>query len=68
MTLVERARMPLRARPEICSLVMGSTNLGLYPMLERYKELKFDWASREETRARTRRARARAKRGKQLDF
>jgi len=34
---------PLRASPEVCSLNMGSMNFGLYPMLERYKEWKFDW-------------------------
>jgi uncharacterized protein (DUF849 family) len=43
MTLAERLAAPLRARPEMCSLNMGSMNFGLYPMLERYKEFKHDW-------------------------
>ncbi len=43
MSLQERLAAPLRASPEVCSLNMGSMNFGLYPMLERYKEWKFDW-------------------------
>jgi uncharacterized protein (DUF849 family) len=43
MTLQERLAAPLRASPEVCSLNMGSMNFGLYPMLERYKEWKYDW-------------------------
>jgi uncharacterized protein (DUF849 family) len=43
MTLDERLAAPLRARPEMCSLNMGSMNFGLYPMLERYKEWKYEW-------------------------
>ena len=43
MTLAERLAAPLRARPEMCSLNMGSMNFGLYPMLERYKEFKYEW-------------------------
>ena len=43
MTLDERLAAPLRASPEMCSLNMGSMNFGLYPMLNRYKEFKFDW-------------------------
>jgi uncharacterized protein (DUF849 family) len=43
MTLAERLAAPLRAKPEMCSLNMGSMNFGLYPMLERYKEFKHDW-------------------------
>ncbi|MFO1056231.1 MAG: 3-keto-5-aminohexanoate cleavage protein [Dongiaceae bacterium] len=43
MTLQERLAAPLRARPEMCSLNMGSMNFGLYPMLDRYKEFKHDW-------------------------
>ena len=30
-------------KPEVASLNMGSMNFGLYPMLERFKEFKFDW-------------------------
>ena len=43
MTLEERLAAPLRASPEMCSLNMGSMNFGLYPMLQRYKEFKYDW-------------------------
>jgi uncharacterized protein (DUF849 family) len=43
MTLQERLAAPLRAQPEVCSLNMGSMNFGLFPMLERYKEWKYDW-------------------------
>jgi uncharacterized protein (DUF849 family) len=43
MTLQERLAAPLKARPEMCSLNMGSMNFGLYPMLNRYKEWKHDW-------------------------
>src|SRR5205807_241745 len=31
------------AKPEVCSLNMGSMNFGLFPMLDRYKEWKHDW-------------------------
>jgi len=43
MTVDERLAAPLRASPEMCSLNMGSMNFGLYPMLQRYKEFKYDW-------------------------
>src|SRR6202035_3895063 len=43
MTLEERLAAPLRAKPEMCSMNMGSMNFGLYPMLDRYKEWKYDW-------------------------
>jgi uncharacterized protein (DUF849 family) len=43
MTVEERLAAPLRASPEMCSLNMGSMNFGLYPMLNRYKEFKYDW-------------------------
>ncbi len=43
MTLAERLAAPLRASPEMCSLNMGSMNFGLYPMLDRYKEFKYEW-------------------------
>ncbi|HET6518226.1 MAG TPA: 3-keto-5-aminohexanoate cleavage protein [Geminicoccaceae bacterium] len=43
MTLEERLAAPLRARPEMTSLNMGSMNFGLFPMLDRYKEFKFEW-------------------------
>src|SRR5579862_3300297 len=43
MSLEERLAAPLRARPEMCSLNMGSMNFGLYPMLGRYKDWKYPW-------------------------
>ena len=43
MTLDERLAAPRRASPEMTSLNMGSMNFGIYPMLERYKEFKYDW-------------------------
>jgi 3,5-dioxohexanoate:acetyl-CoA acetone transferase len=43
MTVEERLAAPLQASPEMCSLNMGSMNFGLYPMLARYKEFKYDW-------------------------
>jgi uncharacterized protein (DUF849 family) len=43
MTIEERLSAPLRASPELCSLNMGSMNFGLYPMLGKYKEFKYDW-------------------------
>jgi uncharacterized protein (DUF849 family) len=43
MSIEERLAAPLRASPELCSLNMGSMNFGLYPMLGKYKEFKYDW-------------------------
>lgn len=43
MTVEERMRPVARFLPEIASLNMGSMNFGLYPMLDRYKDLKHDW-------------------------
>ncbi len=43
MSLEERLAAPLRARPEMCSLNMGSMNFGLYHMLARYSDFRFDW-------------------------
>jgi 3,5-dioxohexanoate:acetyl-CoA acetone transferase len=43
MTVEERLAAPLKASPEMCSLNMGSMNFGLYPMLNRYKEFKYEW-------------------------
>jgi len=43
MTLEERLAAPMKASPEMCSLNMGSMNFGIYPMLERYKEFKYEW-------------------------
>src|SRR5215472_12618980 len=46
MSLDERLAAPLRAKPEMCSCNMGSMNFGLYPMLSRYKEWKYEWEPR----------------------
>jgi 3,5-dioxohexanoate:acetyl-CoA acetone transferase len=46
MTLDERLAAPLRAKPEMCSCNMGSMNFGLFPMLSRYKEWKYEWEPR----------------------
>jgi uncharacterized protein (DUF849 family) len=46
MTLEERLAAPLAASPEMCSLNMGSMNFGLFPMLQRYKDFKYDWERR----------------------
>ncbi|MDP9473217.1 MAG: 3-keto-5-aminohexanoate cleavage protein, partial [Chloroflexota bacterium] len=43
MTLEERLATPLQAKPEMCSLNMGSMNFGLYPVMNRVKEFKHDW-------------------------
>ncbi len=43
MTVEQRLAAPMKASPEMCSLNMGSMNFGLYPMLNRYKEFKYDW-------------------------
>ncbi len=43
MSLEERLAAPLRARPEMCSLNMGSMNFGLYHMLARYSDFRYDW-------------------------
>ena len=43
MSIDDRLAAPLRAKPELCSLNMGSMNFGLYPMLGRYKTWKHEW-------------------------
>ena len=43
MTVEERLRPAARYKPEVASLNMGTMNFGLYPMLERFKDLKHDW-------------------------
>ena len=43
MTIEERLAPALHYKPEVASLNMGSMNFGLYPMLNRYKEFKYDW-------------------------
>jgi len=43
MTIEERLQPALQLRPEVASLNMGSMNFGLYEMIGRYKEFKYDW-------------------------
>jgi uncharacterized protein (DUF849 family) len=43
MTIEERLQPALKLKPEVASLNMGSMNFGLYEMLGRYKEFKYDW-------------------------
>lgn len=43
MTVQERVAPAAVFKPEIASLNMGSMNFGIFPMLERYKEFKYDW-------------------------
>jgi uncharacterized protein (DUF849 family) len=43
MTVEERVRPAAKWQPEVASLNMGSMNFGLFPMLKRYKQFKYDW-------------------------
>lgn len=43
MTVEERVKAAATFKPELASLNMGSINFGLYPMLDRYPDLKQDW-------------------------
>lgn len=43
MTLEERLRPAAEFKPELASLNMGSMNFGLYGMLGRYTDFKYDW-------------------------
>ena len=43
MTIEERLQPALQLKPEVASLNMGSMNFGLYPMLNRFKEFKYEW-------------------------
>lgn len=43
MTVEDRMRPVMQFKPELASLNMGSMNFGLFPMLDRFKELKHDW-------------------------
>jgi uncharacterized protein (DUF849 family) len=52
MTLQERLAAALRTSPEMTSLNMGSMNFGLYPMLERYKDWKYEWEKAHLERSR----------------
>ena len=43
MTTEERLQPALQLKPEVASLNMGSMNFGLYEMIGRTKEFKYDW-------------------------
>src|SRR5512143_366539 len=43
MLVQERVRPALEFKPEVASLNMGSMNFGLYEMLNRTKEFKYEW-------------------------
>lgn len=43
MKVEERVLPAAQYKPEVASLNMGSINFGLYHMLDRYKDFKFDW-------------------------
>jgi uncharacterized protein (DUF849 family) len=46
MTLDQRLAPARDARPEMCSLNMGTMNFGIFPLAERYSEWKHDWEPR----------------------
>jgi uncharacterized protein (DUF849 family) len=43
MRVEERVKPAAFFKPEVASLNMGSINFALFPMLNRYKDFKFDW-------------------------
>ena len=43
MTVQERMQPAKVLKPEVASMNMGTMNFGLFPMLNRYKEFKFEW-------------------------
>jgi uncharacterized protein (DUF849 family) len=43
MSIEERLGPAEKLKPEVASLNMGSMNFGLYPMLDRFKDLKHKW-------------------------
>jgi uncharacterized protein (DUF849 family) len=43
MGVEERLQPALHLKPEVASLNMGSMNFGLFEMLHRYKQFKYDW-------------------------
>jgi uncharacterized protein (DUF849 family) len=43
MSVEDRLAAPLMAKPEMCSLNMGSMNFGIYPLADRYSSWKYDW-------------------------
>ena len=43
MSVHERMQPAKVFKPEVASMNMGTMNFGLFPMLDRFKEFKFDW-------------------------
>lgn len=43
MSMEDRLAAPLRAKPELCSLNMGSMNFGIYKVADKIKEWRHDW-------------------------
>src|SRR5277367_3253248 len=43
MSLEERLAAPLLAKPEMCSLNMGTMNFGMFLLADRYQKWKHDW-------------------------
>ncbi|HYB19656.1 MAG TPA: 3-keto-5-aminohexanoate cleavage protein [Thermodesulfobacteriota bacterium] len=43
MTPEERVRVVAELKPELATCNMGSFNYGLFPLLDRFTEFKFDW-------------------------
>ncbi|MDQ2682433.1 MAG: 3-keto-5-aminohexanoate cleavage protein, partial [Chloroflexota bacterium] len=43
MSLEQRLAAAMRAKPEMCSLNMGSMNFGRFGIAKRIKDFKFDW-------------------------
>jgi uncharacterized protein (DUF849 family) len=43
MTIEERVAYPLQAKPEMCSLNMGSMNFSIHPVAERITNWRYDW-------------------------
>ena len=43
MTVEERVKPAAVWKPEVASLNMGSMNFGLFPMLKRFKDFKYEW-------------------------
>lgn len=43
MTVEQRLAAPLRAKPEMCSLNMGTMNFAIFPLADRYSDWKHPW-------------------------
>jgi len=43
MTIEERLAYPLQAKPEMCSLNLGSMNFSIHPIAEKFTHWRYDW-------------------------